>query len=901
MAQHFSGLNTTHHPARRCLPMLVLMLLLSLPVFAEKKEAPAAAPNKGGAAGPAKSPATGGTNLGVYDDPFDPEPGGPGYDETSVFLNVQRVGGIEMGAVIKARMVYLPITDLFQFLKVKNQTTPGFDSVTGYFINPEAHYCIDNVRYQISYQGKTIQLEPSDLIQTESNLYLRLDYFRIFGLSSSFNFSNLTVKMSAGTDLPVVREMQMAQLHRNLSRLKGETTADTFIRRNFPLLSIGVADWSLTTTQQSDGLNDLRAGLVLGGVVAGGEANVVLNYSSAQPFDERQQFYQWRYANNDNKLLRQVTLGRIFTRATSSINDPVVGVQVTNAPTSYRKSAGSYRLSRFTQPGWTVELYVNNVLVDFTKADASGFFSFDVPLVYGTSNIRLRYYGPYGEERNWEDNITMPFNFLPKKEFEYTASAGMVEDTLHSRFGRASLSYGVSRFLTVTAGNEYLSSVGSGANMPFASASLRLHSRLMFIADYTQGVKGSALLNYRLPGNGELELNWIKYDRDQRALFYNYREERKLSFTLPFSRRHFSGLTRLLINQTVITENTSYDRAEWLLSAAFKNVSANLSTYMVSAGQQDPPRFDPYVYSNASLAYRFGRGFTLMPQAQYSFKERRFISAKCELEKYFLNRGYFNISYEQNFMSGMYGFGAGLRYDLSFARVGVAARRYNEVNAVTATASGSMILDAKTGYVGVNNRSSAGRAGITIAPFLDINGNGIRDAGEPKVAGLKVAINSGRVQYSTQDTLIRLFDLEPYTNYFVDVSQNNFENINWQVRNKTMNVAVSPNQLRLIEVPVVVMSEASGTVYLSDSLGRKGIGRIEVNIYRTDGSRVAHVLSDRDGFYSYMGLTPGDYIIQPDEEQLSSLGMTSGAPRRIHIPATRDGSFLDGLNLEIAR
>src|SRR4051794_23292622 len=34
-------------------------------------------------------------------DPWDPEPGGPGYDETSVFINVQRIGGIEVSAVIK--------------------------------------------------------------------------------------------------------------------------------------------------------------------------------------------------------------------------------------------------------------------------------------------------------------------------------------------------------------------------------------------------------------------------------------------------------------------------------------------------------------------------------------------------------------------------------------------------------------------------------------------------------------------------------------------------------------------------------------------------------------------------------------------------------------------------------
>ena len=89
--------------------------------------------------------------------------------------------------------------------------------------------------------------------------------------------------------------------------------------------------------------------------------------------------------------LRQVMAGKIATRATSSIYNPVVGVQFTNTPTTFRRSFGSYTLSDKTEPGWIVELYVNNVLVDYVKADASGFFTFEVPLVYGNSLVMLKY------------------------------------------------------------------------------------------------------------------------------------------------------------------------------------------------------------------------------------------------------------------------------------------------------------------------------------------------------------------------------------------------------------------------------------------------------------------------------------------------------------------------------
>jgi hypothetical protein len=107
-------------------------------------------------------------------------------------------------------------------------------------------------------------------------------------------------------------------------------------------------------------------------------------YNNSAPFNEKQQRYLWRYVNNDFAPLRQIMAGKIHAGALSSLYNPVIGVQLTNTPTTYRRSFGTYLLSDHTEPGWTVELYVNNVLVDFTKADASGFFSFQVPSFMAT-------------------------------------------------------------------------------------------------------------------------------------------------------------------------------------------------------------------------------------------------------------------------------------------------------------------------------------------------------------------------------------------------------------------------------------------------------------------------------------------------------------------------------------
>ena len=42
------------------------------------------------------------------------------YDEISVFLEVPQVGGSEISSVISGNDLFLPVTDLFDFLKIRN-------------------------------------------------------------------------------------------------------------------------------------------------------------------------------------------------------------------------------------------------------------------------------------------------------------------------------------------------------------------------------------------------------------------------------------------------------------------------------------------------------------------------------------------------------------------------------------------------------------------------------------------------------------------------------------------------------------------------------------------------------------------------------------------------------------
>lgn len=819
------------------------------------------------------------------------------YDEIIIFFSVPRIGGADLPGLVKDDDVYLSVVDLFNFLKIKVDYEAGFDEVTGFFLNPQSTFIIDRVNNRITYNKKTFNLKPGDLIRTETTLYLKSNYFgEVFDLNCSFNFRSLSVVLNTSVELPVIREMRLEQMRKNVGQVRGDIIADTSVKRNYPVFHFGMADWMASSTQIVNGKTDTRLSVTLGSVLFGGETNINLNYNPSAPFDKRGQYYYWRFVDNNFKYLRQTMAGKISADAVSTLNSSVIGVQFSNSPTTYRRSYGTYTLSDVTEPDWLVELYINNVLVDYKRADASGFFSFDVPLIYGYTNVKLQFYGPWGEERSQEKSISVPFNFLPTGEFEYKATAGILEDSSSTRFSRVNFDYGLTGFMTIGAGVEYLSNLEAGNFMPFFSTSLRLAPSLLLSGEYMHGVRVKSVLNYRLPSDLQFEVNYTIYDKDQKAVNTSYLEERKISITAPIRTKKLTLFSRLALNQ-FITAQSEYTSAELMFSGPIMGINTNFTTNAVfsSFAKTD-------VYSNLSFSLRLPKGFILMPQTQFNYSDGRFVSVRGALEKRIKNRATVNMSYEQNFKSKFTSFEVGFRWDFKFAQTGINVRRGGGTTTFVETASGTIMADAKTKFIGTHLRPSVGKGGITIYPFLDLNANGVRDKGEPKVKGLNLNVSGGRVEHNERDTLIRIYDMEPYTTNLLTLFGSNFDNIAWQIKNKTMAVTVDPNQFKIVEVPIDVLGEVAGTVYLGAEGSERGQGRVIVNIYKRDSTLVSSTLTEEDGYFSYMGLRPGKYFAMIDTTQMRRLAMKA-TPGIIEfeIEESYEGDFVDGLEFYIEK
>ncbi len=820
------------------------------------------------------------------------------YEEISVFLAVQGVGGYEITAIYKNDQIYLPVSEMFQVLKINQRTSDYNDTISGFFLDENNKYIISQPGRTVFINGKLIQLSADELMNTETtSLALRIDqYGKLFGLDCKFDFSSLSVELKTNLELPIIKELRLEQMRKNISRLRGEIEVDTTYERKYHIFRGGMADWAIYSTQITGGTTETRGLLGLGAEFLGGETNIELNYSTRSHFDKRQQQYHWRWANNDIKPVKQIIVGKINTPSIASIYSPLIGTIITNTPTSFRRSFGSYTMTDFTEPGWTVELYINNVVVDYTTADAKGFYKFDIPLVYGSSNVVVKFYGPWGEERQKEQTINVPYTFLPKGEMQYTVAGAMLQDSTHSLFTRGVTNFGINRHLTLGGGFEYLSSIISTPSIPFVTGSAQLFDRLLFNGEYAYGVRSKALFSYTSPSNVVLDIDYTKYAKEQKAITFNYLEERKIRASIPISIKKFKAYSRFSYIQNILKE-TNYSTAEATISTYVKGVSANFTGNANWLKDKDP-----FIYGNIALGFRFFHSLSFRPQVQYDFSNKDLIFTKVELEQNFSPKCNLSLVWENNVRSNINTVEVTFRYDLSFVQTSVNTRVSKDYVMTGQSARGSFAFGSGNGRVIADTRTKVGSAGITVIPFLDVNNNNRRDDDEPITSGMDLRINGGRILSDSKDSIIRIIDLEPFASYMLEFNDTRFDNIAWQIKNKTISILMDPNQFKLLEVPIKVMGEINGMVFLKTGTSVRAQGRVQINVFDENGNFVAKTQSESDGYYNYLGLGPGRYFAQVDSLQLSRLRLVS-QPERVdfEIQATTYGDIIDNIEFQLLR
>lgn len=285
---------------------------------------------------------------------------------------------------------------------------------------------------------------------------------------------------------------------------------------------------------------------------------------------------------------------------------------------------------------------------------------------------------------------------------------------------------------------------------------------------------------------------------------------------------------------------------------------------------------------------------------QFEYNTGRFISSRIQVDKLISQKTFLNFFYDHNYKSNIRSYNVGVRYDLKFMQAG-----YNfRTNSASSTGlisyfRGSIVQDRKSKYIGYFSRPGMGRSGLVVYAFLDYNHNGIREEDEPKVTGLKFSLMGGSKDWNKIDTSYVVRNLEPYYKNILTIDKNSFEEIAWRISKSVFQIHLSPNQFMHIGVPVEVMGEVSGTIYLHKGNQKITLERILLEIVNDNDIVVAKTISDENGFYNYLGLPPGNYRVRVNTMQMGKLGYRlKGELPVFSIVPKRNGDSKTGIDLE---
>ncbi|PQV49478.1 hypothetical protein CLV33_103109 [Jejuia pallidilutea] len=804
------------------------------------------------------------------------------YEEIIILLKVKTLGNFEFDVYYSKEKIFIPISRIFNLLKVNYNYAAGEKTITGVFDN--------NKPYEINFEDDIIKIQNTEykvplgyLVPTGSDLALESELFaEAFGLNINFNFNGLYIDFEAPFELPIAKEKRLQTLRNNLEKLKNETpNADSTYVREHHILKGGIVNYTINATQSNGKFQGLNGRASLGTELLGGETNFNYNFNTNNTFNFNQVNFNWRIANDNNKFVKQLNVGNLSGSKITTMQSQLIGASITNAPIRQRSVYGETTITDFTEPYWTVELYINNTLISYVETDISGYYNFNIPLAYGKSEIKLRFYGPTGEERDKELEISIPNNLVPKGKIEYFLDSGLtVNDAAF--FTHGELNYGFNRHLSLKGGLEYVSAFEKNKLIPFAGVSAIANANLFGNMEYVHKVGATFNLNCNINSQHSINFNYETYNPEQEVVLTPYNQRSRLMLNTPI----FIKNTQLMMRNTFEQRKSAFTTDNSLQSelSFYKNrFSYRLTTFA---------RWNEYsglnMAGNLTSAIRLPKNIALRAGIAADIKLGTLQNMNVILEKKFKDQSELQITYQDGFSPETRMINLSYRKNIKKISTFLSTAFSKHAVSTSEGISGGFAFD-DMGVLKATNNLSVGTGNIALVPFMDINHNGLRENDEPLVAGLNARIDNRILRKQPTDTILKITGLIPHISNTITLDDSSFENIFWKIKDKHLKVYIDPNQYKTIPVPVCPMGEVYGYAYYNKNNQLKAARGIIINILDEHGNKIAQTMTESDGYYAYLGLKPGNYTIEIDNSQLNKLNMKANTIRNISIKESIDG------------
>lgn len=802
-----------------------------------------------------------------------------------VFLNFSydRVVNTIVVSYYSDNSFYLPINEVFKQLRINYAYSASDKTFTGNVYPEDSKFTIDVSNLQAEYNGTDFALSKNDVIVKDSEVYLKLDKYKsIFNFGFEADIKNLSLGLATDQALPVLVIYQQTSRRENLKKYSTEVKAPLIYKRERNKLNVGFIDYTLSGNYNKFTKPFYNYDINTGSEVFGGDLRTSFNgFVQDRKLENARGSALWQYDLEENILLNQIAVGHQPTNG--FYTDEFLGAYVTNIPRAPRVFFENYPVIYRTIPDAEVELYFNNQLFDFAKADRTGYVRFEIPLTYGSNNVYLKIYNPSGEVSEDNVRIQIPTGFLPGGEVNYELSAG--ETRLNKyKFYAGSLLGGITNWLSNKTGVEYIR--GNGYNEPviYNSLSARLFSQYLF--NYTLAPKLYNQLSFNATYYSQISYG-LTYTRYKENPFYNplkIKEEVNFNGALPVN----LGSIQFVSNAT--SRYAKYETTESFYYNFEQNFIANgIRAYINyshlktdNLGIQNSYRLLGggflYVIPSLSSLVPFLNGNLLTGKIDYDLEQKRFDNLNLSFASNITHDMRLQFNYYKSLTSPVSDFNLQLVMDLPYTKSYVNVNK----NSVSTVLSGNIGIDPYYDKLLFYNRQYVGTGAVTFRPYHDANGNSVYDTGEKVIEDVKMDLNQATTLELYENKYLRATGLIPVLKYTVAIDEESLKDPLLVPKYKRFSFESDPNVYKKIDIPFYMTREISGKVILQKEDLQQEMQGITVYLKNEETGEITPLSTYFDGSFYHIGLLPGRYSVHVRPEVLRNLNAVS-VPEKIEF------------------
>ncbi|MGA1790171.1 MAG: hypothetical protein ACMUIM_01695 [bacterium] len=826
--------------------------------------------------------------------------------------------------------VLLPLGEFSQALEFPIIIDPEKGIATGWFMRESKTFTLDLNKGVVAISGKEYQLRPGTAELGNNDIFVNIKTLeKWFPILLEFIQKRMIINVTSTEPLPIEERLEREKRRGSLNK-KNNFETEKYRRVQSPYKLVQIPFMNLTNNTRYDNNqkedHENSTTFLMTGDLLYLNSTILIAADS----DEGLSNFRLSMGRKDleGRLLgplkaTEFSLGDVYTPQIpgTTISQSGRGVSLSNFPLEYASDFDTITIRGDIEPDWEVELYRNDVLLDFQHAGEDLIYEFtDIPLLAGLNNIKLIFYGPFNQKREKIHRFLMHPDLLKKGRFYYRFSANQHEtdlipigdDTIKTgqKQGKgryiAEFEYGVGKRTTIISNlaaiplddghqNNYCS-IGGLSSFGGIYGRFEVTERL----NDEKGRASHTSVQTRLGGYSiiakydQFSHNFISEKRTRSAYSLSDSLHLRLDGSLRMKflpslnigltgkRDHFeSGQTNIDISNRIS-----------LFVKRF-HISHNLYYALRNKGTIDGPieQLDGRLLVNLhlhKLSLRGDIGYNIDPDKNIMDGT---ITSDYRLTKNFSFRAGISHKFQGE---KTYGYSTGLSKTFSRFILGLSTT-YEDNGHYSIRLSASMGI----GYEpikkkGVISSQSLGNAGIVSARvFLDENQDGQFDDQDILLPDVKFHINNSPSKIKTNEHGIALLtNISSYTPVTITVDRSSFDDPYWIAKEDTIEVIARPGAPIQLDFPILETGEIDGIVYIKKDNEIREASNVELELIDQKGTIIKKTKSVYDGFYLFDLVPMGSYLVRISEEQLKRLKLKNVKAQSITV--TRENAIVSG-------